>query len=151
MKLLLIRDRDDGICTLGTLQIFKVQRAMIKSPVWQTLERPWVPNPSGAVGGEPGRSCVPPGVYELVLHDSELHPRTWALVNPKLGVTHYGPSNRSAVLIHPANYPYELRGCIAPGMVRFAGSVGQSRMAFEQIRDALPWINGHTIEIRGPK
>ena len=146
MNLLLIRDVDDGDCTLGTLLFAPTRR----EPRWSTIERPWIPDPAGESGGLQGRSCVPPGTYELVLHDSEAHPETWALVNTALGVTHYGPSQRSAVLIHPANHAWELRGCIAPGLIRLPHMVGKSRDAFAQLKAALPWTNGHTLEIRGP-
>jgi hypothetical protein len=141
VNLLLLRDKDDGACTLGMLKL--------SGHIWQAIERPWIPDPAH-VGGLQGRSCVPPGIYDLVLHDSEAHPETWALVNAVLGVTHWGPSQRSAVLIHPANFAAELRGCIAPGLIRGSQSVLRSRDAFAQLKAALPWVNGHTLEIRGP-
>jgi hypothetical protein len=141
VNLILERDLDDGVCTLG--------RLFVDGNHWYTIERPWIPDPLH-VGGLAGRSCVPVGVYELVLHDSEAHPETWALVNAVLGVTHYGPSARSAVLIHPANHAYELRGCIAPGMELAHQSVLRSRQAFAQLKAALPWTIGHILEIRGP-
>jgi hypothetical protein len=52
------------------------------------------------------------------------------------------------VLIHPANYASELRGCIAPGLIRGPQSMIRSRDALAQLKAALPWTNGHTIEIR---
>jgi hypothetical protein len=146
MNLILTRDIDDGVCTLGVLSL----SSSLDSPHWQTLERPWIPDPAGQPGGMQGRSCVQPGLYYLVLHDSEAHPETWALVNPKLGVTHWGPSQRSVVLIHIANFPSELRGCIAPGLIRGVQSVLKSGAAWAQIKAALPWTNGHTLEIKGP-
>ena len=141
MNLLLTRDADDGTCTLGVL--------ILQNYVWQTIERPWIPDPAH-IGGLQGRSCVPVGIYDLVIHDSEAHPETWALVNPALGVTHWGPSQCSAVLIHPANVAAELRGCIAPGLIRGPRAVLRSRDAFAQLKAALPWVNGHKLEIRGP-
>lgn len=140
MQLILTRDTDDGVCTLGTL--------WFAGQTWQTIERPWIPSLSGEPGGMPGRSCVPLGVYTLWTHDSESHPQTWALVNEGLGVTHYGPSNRTAVLIHPANTALELRGCIAPGRVRGTQAVYESRAAFADIKAVLPWIDGHTLTIQ---
>jgi hypothetical protein len=146
MNLLLIRDSDDGVCTLGVLSL----GPNLDDPHWQTIERPWIADLTGKLGGLAGRSCVPPGNYDLVIHDSEAHPETWALVNPVLGVRHFPPSERSAVLIHPANYAHELRGCIAPGLIRAPRSVLRSRDAFAQLKAVLPWRNGHTLEIRGP-
>lgn len=142
MELFLVRDKDDGVCTLGVLRL--------GDSYWQTIERPWIPDPSGLPGGLAGRSCAPVGTYDLVLHDSEAHPETWALVNPALGITHFGPSPRSAILIHVANYAWELRGCIAPGLIRGPQSVLKSRAAMAQIKAALPWISGHKLLISGP-
>jgi hypothetical protein len=146
MMLTLLRDSDDGVCTLGVLRL----GPNLGDPHWQTIERPWIADPSSKPGGMAGRSCVPPGNYDLVIHDSEAHPETWALVNTTLGVTHWGPSQRSAVLIHTANTAAELRGCIAPGLIRGVRTVLRSRDAFAQVKAALPWTNGHTLEIKGP-
>lgn len=109
-----------------------------------TLERPWVPN-HPAPCGRKGVSCIPPGRYRLVPHNSEAHPHTVALVNPDLWVYHFDedvPSHqrglaRTVVLIHPANFVSELRGCIAPGWSRQGSTVSESRRAFAQL--ALDW------------
>ena len=124
--------------------------------VLQTIERPWTPSPDGP-GGTEGISCVPFGSYRLVLHDSEAHPQTWALVNPDLGVWHFpndipaGSIGRSAVLIHPANWAHQLQGCIAPGMARSTmmglAAVDQSRLAFAKIKALVPWTLGHYLDI----
>ena len=142
MNLILRRDYDDDSCTLGQLTVGD----------WacQTIERPWI---GGSLGGQPGRSCVPIGRYQLEKHDTEAHPRTWALVNRMLGVVHYPVEGipRAACLIHPANFAYELRGCIAPGMSRFQTASGwqmvSSRLAFDQLHGRLSWEDGHSLEI----
>jgi hypothetical protein len=77
-----------------------------------------------------------------------------ALVNEALWVYHLDedvPAERrgyarTAVLIHPANYVAELRGCIAPGWERVGFTVQDSRRAFEQLRVAWP----AQIEILAP-
>lgn len=127
-----------------------------------TLERPWVPCVSGPPPagnmfpppcGQKGVSCIPPGVYDLVPHNTEAHPDTFALVNPDLWVYHFDSDvprekrgyARTAVLIHPANWVEELRGCIAPGMHRqliapVAGRppmIERSREAFALLRPYL--------------
>lgn len=108
----------------------------------------------------PEHSCIPMGTYTLVPHTStRLHEddgktplRTWALVNPALGITHspddplpggIGYPHRSECLIHPANYASQLEGCIAPG-ARRAPTLGNgpmmvtdSRATFKLIRDYL--------------
>lgn len=110
-------------------------------------------------GDQPGHSCIPWGRYQLVEHVSaRLHEddgvtplRTWALVNPDLGVTHSPDDplwntdypHRSECLIHPANYASQLEGCIAPGASRghMLGTTGwmvtDSRATFKAIRSYL--------------
>lgn len=108
----------------------------------------------------PGHSCIPPGSYTLVEHVSgRLHEddgktplRTWALVNPQLGITHaptdplpggIGFPHRSECLIHPANFASQLEGCIAPGKARSkvlgtdVWQVDDSRAAFKLLRSYL--------------
>jgi hypothetical protein len=148
MTLTLIRDYTDARCTLGTLSIGGL--------TLQTLELPWEPLP-GVPYGRPDRSCVPEGEYSLELHDSPLHPRTWALVNPSLGVYH-DPSQvpstggRCECLIHPANVVAELEGCIAVGRQRDVLSTGDwwlssSDDAFRALQALLPWVPGNTLVI----
>jgi hypothetical protein len=133
-------------CTLGLL--------FVNDLTLCTIERPWIPSTLSR-GGTKGVSCVPPGIYKLVPHDTEAHPETWALVNPDLGVVHQqhqskNPNDRAAVLIHAANYAEELRGCIAPGCrtEQIAGRymVAKSREAMKLIRNRMPWIE-HELEI----
>ena len=147
MRLLLKRDFDDGSCSLGKLSLHD----LLGNVLWscETIERPWI---GGVVGGQPGRSCVPIGSYKLEKHDSEAHPRTWALVNHDVGVAHFPTAGvpRAACLIHPANFAFELRGCIAPGEARLKADnwqVLRSRLAFSKLRELLPWEDGHVLEI----
>lgn len=142
MNLLLTRTDQDEVCTQGVLTIGDL--------VLQTLERPWVPALVGP-GGTKGISCVPPGIYQLIKHSSEAHPRTWALVNADLGVLHWPsaahPNARTVVLIHVSNFPSELRGCIAVGMKKGMHSVLQSKMAFDRLLAVVPWTDEHILEI----
>lgn len=144
MNIVLVRYEDTGTETFGKLTVL--------DETFQTIERPWIPCAEHP-GGTNGTSCVPRGEYQLVLHDTPTHPKTWALVNAELGVYHIPDSvpssgGRSSVLIHPANYAHELLGCIAPGMKRGAGMVSGSRQAFSLIQSRLPWTPGHTLTIR---
>jgi hypothetical protein len=145
MNLLLSRAIDDGKCTTGSITV--------GSAVYETLERPWVPGP---VGGTPGVSCVPMGTYQLVRHDTEAHPRTFAVVNEALGVYHMNvpigqPGRTVCIYFHIANYVQELRGCGALGMTLdpYMGSyrLGQSKIAVDSFYAAVPWIDGHTLTI----
>lgn len=118
-----------------------------------TLERPWIASPTH-IGGTPGRSCVPPGVYALERHNSEAHPRSFALVNHALGVAHWdAPNMRSVVLIHVANRVAELRGCIALGRDRLVMSATEYELrrsadAVKIFNQLVPWKEGHTLEIK---
>lgn len=65
-----------------------------------TVERPWR-------GNERNESCIPEGVYCYQRHDSPKHGETlWLRDVP----------GRSEILIHPANGPHQLDGCLAPGI-----------------------------------
>jgi hypothetical protein len=148
MKLLLRREpkQPSADCTLGLLFLSDISLV--------SLERPWVPSPD-CRGGTKGVSCVPIGTYRLVRHNSDAHPMTWALVNEELDVVHYPisakPNARTAVLLHPANRYWELRGCIAPGTRTFKDEQGygvaDSRKAMKMLTDRMPWTDGHEIEI----
>lgn len=148
MKIILRRETTQSSkdCTLGLLFVGDLTLC--------TIERPWIPS-TLTKGGTKGISCVPPGLYRLVPHDTEAHPETWALVNPQLGVVHQqhqstNPHDRAAVLIHAANWPSELRGCIAPGCRTVKTETGymvaSSREAMKLIRNRMPWVE-HELTI----
>lgn len=146
MYLSLIRDTATPAYCMGILQAGALE--------FQTIERPWLDAPPG-LGGHQGLSCVPPGLYEMVKHDTPKHPQSFALVNPKLDVYHEpgdvppdrAPYARTAILIHVANTASELAGCVGLGMARGISSVSQSGIAFERFNLTVPWIIGHSIEI----
>jgi hypothetical protein len=50
-------------------------------------------------------SCIPEGIYPLKPHSGEKFQNVWEVTNVV---------GRSAILLHPANRPTELLGCIAP-------------------------------------
>ncbi len=151
MKLILRREQrqPDANCTLGLLFIGELTLC--------TLELSWIPSPI-CRGGTDLRSCVPVGTYRLEHHNSEKHPMTWALVNPDLDVVHYDPTASAAlrdeVLIHVANFPSELLGCIALG-TRAGPAVGRagyqlfdSRKAMQLLQAGVPWPgDSHILEI----
>lgn len=155
MRLTLVRTYAGSDCTLGVLTVTDIEG--VHQLTLQTIERPWVPS-AKYKGGTKGVSCVPKGLYRLECHNSEAHPRTWALVNPDLGVTHWpteaAEGDRTVVLIHAANYASELRGCIAPGMktyvdnVRGSRMVTNSRQAMKLLKEKLTWSDDHELEIR---
>lgn len=102
------------------------------------------------------QSCIPDGSYNLVSHDSDKYPRSWALVGP--GVSHVEMPGiaRYTCLLHVANWPWELEGCIAPGssirwMEDAQGRAGQavadSGTTLRKIDEFLSGQNRPRIEI----
>lgn len=146
MLLALTRDLKNAQCSQGTLAAGAL--------LLQTIELPWLPDPIGR-GGEKGRSCVPDGTYALVKHNTEAHPRSFALVNPALDVYHEPgdvPADRAAyariaILLHVANFPHELQGCIGLGMQRGSSCVIHSAAAVERFNLVVPWMTGHMLRI----
>ena len=151
----LIRTRSTETYTMGYFELSGDRRIY-------SLERPWVACTRGSASnllqgippcGVKGVSCVPPGRYLLEMHESEDHPGTLALMNPELWVYHqefFVPKPqrgiaRTAVLIHPANWPEQLRGCIAPGLIPGKGYVENSRTATALLYKELK--AGDTLEI----
>ncbi|WP_311567258.1 DUF5675 family protein [Photobacterium arenosum] len=103
-------------------------------PICDVIERPWLNN-------QPRVSCIPEGTYDLLPHNSPRFGECYALEMPSLGVTRYGPSQRTHILIHPANTVSELEGCLAPGsefgVVNGQWGVLDSRAAFTVLMDYL--------------
>lgn len=89
----------------------------------------------------PGESCVVEGTYNLLPHQSPKFGACYALEEPLLGVTRYGPSLRTHVLIHKANVPGDLEGCLAPGLdfgfIKGEWGVKNSKFAFNALMKEL--------------
>lgn len=104
------------------------------------LERAWA-------GNAPFVSCIDVGVYQLVQHKYKGRVDTFALVGN--GVTHYEEpgSVRYLILIHPANYPHELNGCLAPGLEKGVDRVKDSKLALNKLLDIININNLTEIEI----
>ena len=98
MNLTLNRYYSDTRATLGILCIEGKE-----DPVFHTVEKPWLDN-------EPFKSCIPSGDYIAKPYHSKKfshYPDVWEL---------FGDHRREKILIHVANKPSELQGCIAPGL-----------------------------------
>lgn len=97
---------------------------------------------------EPNISCVPEGTYELLPHSSPKFGEVYALEAASLGVTRYGPSLRTHILIHVANTPSQLQGCLAPGLdfgsINNEWGVINSRLAFNQL---MHYLNGENARL----
>ncbi|MEZ8696359.1 DUF5675 family protein [Vibrio echinoideorum] len=79
------------------------------SKVCCVVERPMLNN-------KPSESCIVEGTYSLFPHESPRFGECYALEAGTLGVTRQGPSLRTHILIHKANSPKDLQGCLAPGV-----------------------------------
>lgn len=119
----------------------------IKGEKFKTVERPYLDN-------KPYISSVPSGEYNLVPHMSRQHGETWALVNHDLGVYHWphDKAERFAILIHVANKPSELAGCIGVGerlgALKQDWAVLNSRLSIQRVMALLSRDIAHTITIR---
>lgn len=98
MKVLLDRYSDDGVQTLGRLYVVNDNGFILYE--CDSLELPWRNN-------KPNISCIPQGKYKVVKRRSPKYDDHFHI---------QGVENRSYILIHPANFVYQLRGCIAVGM-----------------------------------
>lgn len=89
----------------------------------------------------PNKSCVVEGTYALLPHHSPKFGECYALESRTLGVTRLGPSLRTHVLIHKANAPSDLAGCLAPGVdfgfVKGEWGVVDSKTAFDLLMAEL--------------
>ena len=147
LDLFLTRDLREGQCTLGVW--------VVGGHKLHTMERAWLPDPDGGRSGRRFESCVSDGTYKLEPHRSEKYPLAWALVNPELDVYHYPadvpPSRRAqarqTILVHPANYWYDLLGCIGPGRSRAKVNGEWMVAASRDAMNILKTVIGATLDV----
>lgn len=96
-KAFLLRLKDDGTRTLGRFFLFNNTEPIFMGA---TLELPWKNN-------EFQQSCIPPGIYQATLRESEKFGEHFILKDVP---------GRSMILIHPGNFPENTQGCILLGM-----------------------------------
>lgn len=98
-----------------------------------TIERPWLNN-------QPMVSCIPEGVYKLHLRDSSVVNRTTRGAYLQ-GWEVTGVPNRSFIMLHIANFPHDVEGCIGVGLKQgsLAGELAilQSAPAFNVLMHEL--------------
>jgi hypothetical protein len=114
MNLLLTRTRKTADGILGTLVI----EGLLTEVTVENLEH-----------------AIPAGIYDLDIDKS-----------PRLGIftPHVRVPSRDAaaggdagIRLHPANYPFQLLGCVAVGDKAEADAVGHSRTAFARLMTVL--------------
>ena len=79
--------------------------------------------------------ALPSGTFRCVMEANASKGRCFRVATN--GEEGHGVKTQSgdwaAILIHSANKPSDLLGCVAPGMIRTSGGVAQSRKAMERI------------------
>ena len=134
VRLRVRRTSDDGIATIGKLEVLNPQNKVIKT--YKTIERPWLQNQNRV-------SCIPPGTYNFV--------KSKANNNPKLGdvLRLTNPPFRNGILVHVGTKPTDSEGCILP--TQLDGT--NSRSAMKEILDFLypqgSSSQSYTIEVYG--
>lgn len=103
-----------------------------------TCEQPWN-------GNAIGQSCIPEGVYTLKIRPSPVVLRSSG-GEFEQGYEVIDVPGRTFIMIHPANWPHELRGCIAPGIdykvMDGKQAITSSRDAFRRIMNELAMAAG---------
>lgn len=95
---------------------------------YYTIERPWLDN-------APMISCIPVGTYQMGWRESPRFGWTWEVKDVE---------NRTFVLMHVANYPKDVQGCIGLGKYLMGDCIGVSKSkdamaAFEEQMMGLDW------------
>lgn len=115
--------------------------------VCHTVERPWLDN-------KPNISCIPEGAYQLEAYKSPRFGDCFIVSggddDQRIEKFKNNNGKRWGILIHPANTPSQLAGCIAP-VERFSTGLGdelggiRSKRTFDQLKKALG--NNRVIKI----
>lgn len=154
MLLTLTRGQYLADCTLGVLEVAGKR--------FFTIERPWIPDPV-CKAGQKYRSCICEGAFRVMPFTRPSGEKAFRLSNPSLDVfedPHAVPrgreeTTRTLVLIHAANYVYDVLGCIGPGLERTKGPKGwmvtNSREAMNQIRTLIGATYDISLLIKRPE
>jgi len=107
----------------GTLGVIEVD-----GEKFYTVERPWLNN-------KPNVSCIPTGTYDMGWRDSPRFGETWHVKDVE---------DRTYILIHVANFPTDVMGCIGLGTSLMGDriAVSNSRVAvkrFEELTKDKEW------------
>jgi|TARA_B110000908_G_scaffold117875_1_gene138185 hypothetical protein len=105
----------------GTLGVIK-----FAGETFYSVERPWLDN-------EPNVSCVPEGTYDVHWRESPKFGHTWELKDVE---------NRTYILMHVANFPKDVQGCIGLGTSLMGDTVGVG-----DSRNAMKMFNALTKDI----
>ena len=121
MKLEVRRKTESSKCILGELWIDGQQECFTLEPARE--------NPV-----HPGHPCIPAGEYELILSFSP----HFKMITPEV----INVPGRTAIRIHPGNFPKDSLGCTLVGETKGTDSVYTSKIAFEKLMLLLR----HTVD-----
>lgn len=150
MILVLTRDQYLPDCTLGGL--------IVADKHFFTIERPWVPDPT-CRSGVKYRSCIAEGSYRMTQFTRPSGEKTFRLSNPLLDVYEdvfdvprgREESTRTLILIHAANFVFDVIGCIGVGLERTKTTRGwmvtNSREAMNQLRTLVAGTYDNVLNI----
>jgi len=107
----------------GTLGVIRLD-----GDLFYSIEKPWLDNARSV-------SCIPVGTYQTGWRKSPKFGQTWQIEDV---------TDRTYILIHVANYPSDVHGCIGLGTYLMGDriAVSQSRKAvtrFEKLTKGLEW------------
>jgi len=107
----------------GTLGVIE-----LAGETFYSIERPWLDN-------APNVSCIPVGAYDTGWRDSPRFGETWHIKEVQ---------DRTYILIHAANFPKDVQGCIGlgTGLMGDRIAVSNSRKAvarFEELTRDISW------------
>lgn len=110
--------------------------------VCYTVERPWLNNKANV-------SCIPEGLYQLEAYLSPSHGHSFIVSGNTVEKFTNASQKRWGILLHAANLPRQLAGCIAPvnhlGIIKGQYGGLSSRAAVEKLFKKLQSVN--TLEI----
>ena len=108
------------------------------------VEQPWRNN-------EPFNSCIPPGNYQLQWGEFNKWGDRFAFVGETVSMYLDERKSRYACLIHPANVPSQVSGCLALGSTSYVAQgqwgVGRSKQTVDEFEQRLR-ADGDTHEVR---
>ena len=90
----------------------------------ESLELPW-----GNGANQHGINCILPGRYSVTIDFSPHHQRLWPHI---LNVP-----NRDEIRIDVANFPTQIKGCVAVGFTKGVDFIGQSQIAWNQLFNVI--------------
>jgi len=134
VRLRITRTSDDGVATIGKLEVLNPQNKIIKT--YRTVERPWLQNQNRV-------SCIPPGTYNFIKSKANNNPK----LKDVLRLTN--PPFRNGILVHVGTKPTDSEGCILPTQLDGTNSTSAMREILDFLYPQGSSSQSYTIEVYG--